>query len=147
MASIGINIQGLCIDIEEDDGYERMDLVMTVLDNIVTDVMDCTKTEDKDKLYALAKLISCCNDYLLMAYLPKDSNRSPYDSEYVGEFRVEGSTTINVSDFVSLEKQLADSAIATATITAEGTTIKWADGTVEELEETELDDGAEENWL
>lgn len=142
-----MNIAGYLADIEEDDGYERMDLVMTVLDNIVTDVMDCTKTEDKDKLYALAKLISCCNDYLLMAYLPKDSNRSPYDSEYVGEFRVEGSTTINVSDFVSLEKQLADSAIATATITAEGTTIKWADGTVEELEETELDDGAEENWL
>ena len=135
------------MDIEEDSGYERMVLVMTVLDNIITDVMDCTNTENKDKLYALAKLISCCNDYLLMAYLPKEYNRSPYDSEYVGEFRVEGSTTINVSDFVSLEKQLADNAVATLTINAEGSTVKWADGTVEDLDEIEFDDGAEENWL
>ena len=138
MDTKGINIQGLFIDIEEDSGYERMDLVMTVLDNIITDVMDCTKTEDKDKLYALASLINCCNDYLLMAYLPKDSDRSPYDSEYVGEFRVEGSTTINVSDFVSLEKQLADNAIATVSITAEGTKTTWADGTIEFLTDSEM---------
>lgn len=106
MVSKGINIQGLFIDIEEDYGYERVDLVMTVLDNIITDVMDCMNTEDKDKLYALASLINCCSDNELMAFIPKDSNRSPYDSEYVGEYRVEGSTTINVSDMVNLNQEI-----------------------------------------
>ena len=101
-----MNIAGYLADIEEDDGYERMDLVMTVVENIVTDVLDCMNTEDKDKLYALTALVYRCSDYELMSFLPKDFSRSPYDLEYCGEYRVEGSTTINVSDMVNLNQEI-----------------------------------------
>ena len=101
-----MNIAGYLADIEEDDGYERMDLVMTVVENIVTDVLDCMNTEDKDKLYALTALVNRCSDYELMSFLPNDFSRSPYVLEYCGEYRVDGSRTINVSDMVNLNQEI-----------------------------------------
>ena len=78
------NFHGIMTDIHEDKGYEQYDLVLTVLDNIVTDVMDCVNGESKDKLYALVQLIDSCHVQNLFSYLPDDSSRSPYDKNQPG---------------------------------------------------------------
>lgn len=94
----GINTMGLFTDIQEDDGYERMDLVMTVVENICYDVMEYTRSQDNDAVYALTKLISELPEDMLMKFLPKEG--TPYMPEYCGEYRVEGSLTVAVSDFI-----------------------------------------------
>ena len=94
----GLNTMGLFQDIEEDGGYERMDLVMTVVENICYDVMEYTRSQDQDAMYALIKLVSELPDDMLMKFLPKEG--TPYMPEYCGEYRVEGSLTVAVSDFI-----------------------------------------------
>ena len=106
------NFQGILADVHEDKGYEQYDLILTVLDNIVTDVMECVNEESKDKLYALVQLIDSCHIQNLFRYLPDDSSRSPYDknqpgAKMLGEYRLPSESvdpTLWVSEFLDNER-------------------------------------------
>ena len=83
----GINAEGLLHDIQEDDGYEHYDLVLTVLEYIVQDVQELLSSSDRDKLYALIGLVSEVDSEALLQYLPKDNN--VYLPELCGGLRLE----------------------------------------------------------
>ena len=113
------NFQGILADIHEDEGYEQYDLVLTVLDNIITDVHECLHQESKDKLYALVQLINACKPHDLFRFLPDDSSRSPYNKgefecRMLGEFRLPLQMTscdpsvINASEFIATGEDKPD---------------------------------------
>jgi len=99
----GANTDGLLYDIQEDEGYEKYDLILTVLEFIVDDVRkymasvpegDMVRDErDRDKLYALIGLLNEVEWDVLLQYLPKE--QTLYLSEKCGALRLESWTSQN----------------------------------------------------
>ena len=99
----GLNTEGLLYDIQEDDGYEHYDLILTVLEFIIDDVCQYKASDnivlalqegdgigderDRDKLYALIGLLNEVDKEVLLQYLPKDNG--VYNPESCGGLRVE----------------------------------------------------------
>lgn len=99
----GLNTEGLLYDIQEDDGYEHYDLILTVLEFIIDDVCQYKASDnivlslqegdgigderDRDKLYALIGLLNEVDREVLLQYLPKDN--AIYLPELCGALRLE----------------------------------------------------------
>ena len=92
-----MNMAGLQQDIMEDDGYDRWDLCVSVMDNILNDIykymdsgngdMNPPSNPDKDFLNSLMTLISNISDEELLAYLPDDNGI--YESNICGAYRLD----------------------------------------------------------
>ena len=99
----GLNFEGLSYDIHEDEGYEQYDLLLWVLESVITDVSDYLASgninfqipegdgmgdeRNRDKLYALMGLLNEVDKEVLLQYLPKDNG--VYNPEVCGGLRLE----------------------------------------------------------
>lgn len=93
------NFDGIMIDIQEDEGIDRAEIVLFAVEHIIKDVQDfiqsgtlredgwSNRDGDKDILYALVNLVQQCTGEELFSFLPRDNHM--YKPSLTGKYRLE----------------------------------------------------------
>ena len=93
------NFDGIMIDIQEDEGIDRAEIVLFAVEHIIKDVQDfiqsgtlkedgwSNRDGDKDILYALVNLVQQCTGEELFNFLPRDNMM--YKASLTGKYRLE----------------------------------------------------------
>ena len=93
------NFDGIMIDIQEDEGIDRAEIVLFAVEHIIKDVQDfiqsgtlredgwSNRDGDKDILYALVNLVQQCTGEELFNFLPRDNGM--YKQSLTGKYRLE----------------------------------------------------------